>query len=111
MNYNNKKFRPVVTSKNGQTTADTVFEYKQEGFILSCEYNGKNILKGQLLGLVEKNGKINFRYQQIDTKGQLMTGICESVPKILSNGKLRLHEKWKWTSGDFSSGNSILEEI
>jgi len=111
MNYNNKKFSPVVTSKNAQTTTDTVFEYKQEGFMLSCEYHGKNILKGQLLGLVEKNGKIVMRYQQIDAKGQLMTGICESVPEILSNGKLRLHEKWKWTSGDFSNGNSVLEEI
>ncbi|PKD20028.1 hypothetical protein APR41_15260 [Salegentibacter salinarum] len=27
------------------------------------------------------------------------------------NGKLRLYESWKWTSGDKSSGNSILEEL
>ena len=25
--------------------------------------------------------------------------------------KIRLHENWKWTSGDKSEGNSIIEEI
>jgi hypothetical protein len=29
----------------------------------------------------------------------------------LGNGKIRLHETWQWTSGDFSSGTSIIEEI
>jgi hypothetical protein len=29
----------------------------------------------------------------------------------MENGKLRMHESWQWTSGDFSSGNSIIEEI
>lgn len=26
-------------------------------------------------------------------------------------GKILLHETWEWTSGDFSSGISIIEEI
>jgi hypothetical protein len=29
----------------------------------------------------------------------------------MKNGKIRLHEKWQWTSGDGSKGESILEEI
>lgn len=39
-----------------------------------------------------------------------MTGICHSIPEILSNGKIRLHETWEWTSGDLSKGQSIIEE-
>ncbi len=27
------------------------------------------------------------------------------------NGEMRKHETWKWTSGDKSKENSILEEI
>lgn len=27
-----------------------------------------------------------------------------------SNGKIRLHETWEWTSGDQSKGQSIIEE-
>lgn len=40
-----------------------------------------------------------------------MTGICRSTPEILEDGRIRLHEEWIWTSGDQSSGKSIIEEI
>jgi hypothetical protein len=43
--------------------------------------------------------------------GTLQTGICQSKPEILANGRVRLHETWKWTSGDFSEGTSMIEEI
>lgn len=111
MNYNNKKFRPVLNSENGETTEETIFEYKQVGSILTSEYQGGRILKGHLIGLVDVDGKIEMRYHQINQKGELMTGICHSTPEILKNGKVRLHESWKWTSGDLSSGKSILEEV
>jgi hypothetical protein len=52
-----------------------------------------------------------MRYHQVNTKGELMTGICFSTPEILLNGKIRLHEKWEWTSGDKSVGESIIEEL
>jgi hypothetical protein len=29
----------------------------------------------------------------------------------ISNGKIRLHENWQWTSGDLSEGHSIVEEV
>ena len=111
INYNNKKFRPVQNSDNGAVSAQTVFEYKQEGNILTAIYSGGEIVKGQLIGLVDENGKINMRYQQVNKTGLLQTGICESTPEVLGSGKIRLHEKWKWTSGDCSQGTSILEEV
>jgi hypothetical protein len=51
-----------------------------------------------------------MRYHQINDQDKLMTGICISTPEILENGKIRLHENWKWTSGDYSKGSSIIEE-
>lgn len=109
-NYHNKKFKPVQNSKNGEITDDTIFEYQQIGNMLSCLYSGSKIKKGHLIGLVDENGHIEIRYHQINNNGQLMTGICHSTPEILANGKIRLHEKWQWTSGDKSKGESILEE-
>jgi hypothetical protein len=111
MNYDGKKFKPIQNSENGETSGDTVFEYKQNGNILTSEYQGGQIRKGHLIGLVGSNGNIDMRYQQINTKGQLMTGVCLSKPEVTNNGKIRLHEEWQWTSGDKSSGKSILEEI
>ncbi|WP_338763244.1 n-acetylglutamate synthase [Bernardetia sp. ABR2-2B] len=111
MNYNNKKFRPVSNTDNGETSSETMFEYKQEGNILTSTYSGGKIIKGHLIGLVDEDGNIDMRYHQVNEKGELMTGICNSRPEILENGKIRLHETWQWTSGNNSKGNSILEEI
>jgi hypothetical protein len=111
MKYEGKKFRPVYNSVNGETSSETIFQYHQEGNILTCDYSGGKILKGHLIGLVEEDGSINMRYHQINKQGKLMTGICNSVPEIQENGKIRLHETWGWTSGDFSKGESVLEEI
>ena len=111
MNYNNKKFRPIVNSENGETSADTIFVYKQVGNILTSTYKGGQIVSGHLIGLVDDEGNIEMRYHQVNTKGELMTGFCHSKPEIMSSGKIKLHETWQWTSGDNSKGKSVLEEI
>ncbi len=110
INYNNKIFRPISNTENGETSNETVFQYKQVGDILTSEYSGGKIIKGHLIGLVDENGNIDMRYHQVNDKGELMTGICKSTPELLANGKIRLHEEWEWTSGDKSKGTSIIEE-
>lgn len=111
MNYHGKKFRAITNSSNGEITEDTIFEYFQSGRILTCEYSGRNIMKGHLLGYVDDFGNIDMRYHQIDPAGKIKTGVCFSKPEIMEDGKIRLHEDWKWTCGDHSSGQSVLEEI
>ena len=110
INYNNKIFRPIVNSENGETSNKTIFLYKQVGNILTSEYSGGKIISGHLIGIVDKNGNIEMFYHQVNDKNEIMTGICNSKPEILENGKIRLHENWKWTSGDKSKGKSTIEE-
>ncbi len=111
IDYNNKKFRPIQNSENGETSAETVFEYQQHGNVLTSSYTGGQIRTGHLMGLVDEDGNIEMCYHQVNHKGELMTGVCFSKPEILANGKIRLHETWQWTSGDKSEGSSVLEEI
>ena len=111
MNYNNKQFRPIPNSENGELSSETIFTYKQEGAILTSEYSGGQITKGHLIGLVDESGNIEIRYHQLNKRGELMTGTCQSKPEILENGKIRLHENWAWTCGDYSKGTSTLEEL
>jgi hypothetical protein len=111
INYNNRKFKPLFNSDNGEVSNDMVFHYLQEGSVLTCTYEGENIEKGHLIGLVDENGCIQMSYHQINKKGELMTGICSSVPERMNNGKILLNESWQWTSGNQSKGKSILEEI
>lgn len=110
MNYNDKKFRPISNTANGETSNETLFYYKQVGNVLTSEYSGGKIKHGQLIGLVDHLGNIDMRYQQVNDKNELMTGICKSKPEILENGKIRLYENWEWTSGEKSKGTSIIEE-
>lgn len=42
---------------------------------------------------------------------KVKTGKCHSVPAVLKNGKIELSEKWAWTSGDFSKGESLPAEV
>jgi hypothetical protein len=110
-NYNDKKFKSVKNTGNGETSEKTIFHYKQKGNIVTSKYSGGKIIEGHLIGLVSSNGEIEMRYHQINNKGTLMTGRCKSIPELLSNGKIRLHEEWEWTSGDKTKGNSIIEEL
>jgi hypothetical protein len=111
MNYHNKCFRPISNTNNGESSSETVFEYRQDGKILTSTYSGGKIVSGHLLAVVDEKGHIDMRYHHVNSEGQLMTGICKSTPEILPNGKIRLHEKWRWTAGDCSEGESILEEV
>jgi hypothetical protein len=52
-----------------------------------------------------------MRYQHVNKQNELMTGRCHSVPERLPDGRLRMHESWQWTSGDNSSGESVIEEV
>lgn len=111
INYHNRRFKPIFNSDNGVVSAGMIFHYQQTGNILSCSYNGENIIKGHLIGKVNPSGCIDMSYHQVNIEGQIMTGLCKSIPEILPNGKIRLHEDWQWTSGDKSRGKSILIEI
>jgi hypothetical protein len=110
INYDNKVFNPVSNSENGEVDLSMKFVYKQEGNIVTSTYAGGRIRTGHLIALVDEHGGLDMRYHQINIQGEIMTGICKSTPEIMPNGKLRLHEKWRWTAGDFSEGESILEE-
>jgi hypothetical protein len=110
-NYHNKKFSAVSNTPNGETSAQTIFHYKQEGNVVTAHYTGGSVVTGHLIGVVDDKGVIDMRYHQVNLRGELMTGICHSVPELMSNGKIRLHETWQWTSGDKSKGESVIEEL
>ena len=111
INYNDKTFRTVFNSDNGEVSTETVFHYQQHGFLVSATYTGGSIIFGHLIGLVDADGIMDLRYHHVNDSGEIMTGICTSTPQQLPNGRIRLYEKWKWTSGDGSEGESVVEEV
>ena len=111
ISYDGRKFRSIQNSATGEVGRETVFHYHQSGNIVTAEYSGGDIVSGHLIALCDGNGGLDMRYHHINKRGELMTGVCRSTPEILADGRIRLDERWQWTSGDMSSGESILEEI
>ncbi|NGP90220.1 n-acetylglutamate synthase [Fodinibius halophilus] len=111
INYDGRCFRSVKNSENGEVDGKTIFYYHQQGDIVWADYRGGGVQRGTLIAKVVNNHCLDMRYSHINSKGELMTGRCFSTPEQLNDGRLRMHEKWQWTCGDRSEGESIIEEI
>lgn len=111
INYDNKTFASVENSETGEVSGETVFHYHQKDDLVWAEYAGGSIRFGNLIAKVTNGDCLEMRYQHLNASGELMTGKCRSTPEILHDGRIRLFEKWQWTSGDLSEGASIVEEI
>ncbi len=110
MNLHHKQFKALSNSNTGEVSDDTIFEYFQENNIIWANYSGGQIIKGFLIGTI-KDDQLHFSYQHINSNGEIMTGVCDSIASINENKKIILNEKWQWTCKDFSKGTSLLIEI
>ena len=111
IDYDGRHFSLVRNSSGGEVGSETVFHYHQSGNVVWAEYSGGEIVRGHLIARRDAEGGLDMRYQHLNVRGDLMTGVCRSRPELLPDGRIRLHEKWKWTSGDLSEGESVLEEM
>lgn len=111
INYDGKAFASTENSATGEVSNATTFHYHQKDDLVWAEYAGGAIRFGNLIAKVVENDCLEMRYQHLNVSGELMTGKCFSTPEILADGRIRLCEKWRWTSGDFSGGESTVEEI
>lgn len=111
VSYEGRRFRSVENSGTGEVGPETVFAYRQSGDVVSATYEGGGVRSGVLIAKVDSEGNLDARYAHVNASGGLMTGECRTTPEVLPDGRLRLHEEWRWTSGDGSSGRSVVEEI
>jgi GNAT superfamily N-acetyltransferase len=111
INFNGKRFTTYNNSSNGEVNNETVFNYHQKGNNIWADYSGGSIVNGYLLGSTNKNGELEFNYMHKNTENIIRTGKCNSKPEKMDNGRIKMNEKWEWTNGDKSKGESIIIEI
>ena len=107
--YDGRRFAAVASTGSGDVNGATVFAYHQRGGVVWATYEGGAVAMGTLVATADAEGRLDMRYAHVDARGTIRTGTCRTVPEVLPDGRLRLHETWQWTDG--GTGTSILEEI
>ena len=110
VDLNDKIFVSVANTENGEVNEETIFHYYQKDNYIWAEYLGGKIIKGFLVGYISEDNILHFCYHHINNEYDIRTGKCTSTPKILEDGRVELSEKWEWTNGDKSKGESKIVE-
>jgi hypothetical protein len=111
VDYDARVFRSVANSDGGDVDGETTFQYHQRDNVVWATYAGGSVVFGTLLAKVDDSGHLDMRYQHVSVDGSFKSGRCHSRPERLPDGRLRLHERWRWTDGADGEGESIIEEI
>ena len=111
INLNKRIFKAISNSDSGEVSEDTLFHYYQNENIISAEYSGGQIIKGNLIGKQLNNGDFDFVYQHINFNNEIKIGKCLSKAILQNNGKIKLLEKWQWLCDNMLQGESELIEI
>ena len=95
--------------EQGEASAETVFEYHQDGDLIWATYKGGAVRLGFLVGTRDAD-TLDFRYVQLNELGETASGHCSTRISALPDGRLRLNESWVWESKP-GSGVSAVEEL
>ena len=103
------RMRVVSTAEGGEVNSETLFEFAQDGSVVSARYAGGKVQLGYLVGTISAE-ILSFRYAQVDYNGRLDGGYSTCEIGRMADGRLRLAEHFKWDSRE-GSGTNIYEEI
>lgn len=104
-------FRSVGNSPNGEVTGGTRFRYHEEADRIWGDYAGGGVDRGRLSGRRLSGTEFEFTYRHVNPSGEERTGECRSEIRAGADGRLRIRERWRWTCGDRSAGESEIEEV
>lgn len=92
----------------GEASTATVFEYHEDDGVIWARYEGGVVRLGFLVGM-RHGDRLEFRYSQLNVKGETSNGRCATTISSLPDGRIRLDEDWSWESKP-GSGISAVEE-
>lgn len=97
------------TAANGVVGGDTRLRFRQLGSRVIARYGGGSIARGVLVGSIDGN-RLVFRYGQVEVDGAVHGGrsVCEVERR--ANGRLRIIERFTWTTRS-GSGVNVFDEL
>lgn len=109
-NFNNKKFALIQNSENGQVNTQTIFEYKQNGNLVTADYFGGTIKYGKIIADLQGD-KLSMLYQCLTTDNELKAGKAIAEISVSENEKIKLKLNWEWLTNGNDKGTSEYIEI
>lgn len=105
IDFNNKIFSLVANTENGKVSNETIFEYKQEGDMVTANYYGGTIRYGKIIAILQ-NRQLNMLYQCLTTSNELKAGKAIAEISFTENGKMKLTLNWEWLGSKNDKGVS-----
>lgn len=105
-NYDGRRFRSDAEGDGDAALAT----YHQSGNLLWGEFVGGRAHRGSLNGNCAPDGCLEFGYSMV-LDDAIVVGHCWSTPEVLTDGRIRLRERWRRFAPEPSSGVSFLEEV
>ena len=110
INFNGKKFVLLENSKTGTVTSATIFEYKQDGDLVTADYHGGIIKYGKIIARIEGK-KLIMLYQCITKENEMKAGKAIAEISLTDNDKIKLKLDWQWLTDDLATGTSEYIEL
>ena len=109
-NFHNKTFTLLENSEKGTVNADTIFEYQQDGNLVTADYHGGLIRYGSIIARLHDD-KLHLRYQCLTTDDELKSGKAIANITYDKNERILLQLNWEWIGGVEGKGTSVYIEV
>lgn len=110
IDYDGRMFRSAAPETAGRDGHGPTGHYHQEGHVVWAEFAGGKVVRGSLVGTCGPDGTLRLAYSQLLADGRTVAGRCTSVPTVLDDGRIRLHEHWERYGEHAGTGVSVIEE-
>ncbi len=110
VDFNNKTFALLDNSEKGTVNTDTIFEYKQDGSLVTADYEGGTVRYGKIIARLE-GAKLHMRYHCLTTEDVLKSGKAIAKVSFNEQSKILLHLDWEWLDGGGEKGRSVYVEV
>ena len=97
------------TAADGVVDADTRLQFIQKGSRVAARYTGGRVRRGWLSGRIT-GAELVFRYAQVESSGAVHGGHSRCLVERLSSGRLRIIERFTWTSRA-GCGTNVFDEL
>ena len=109
INLHGRRMYVSSTAATGVVDADTRLHFIQKGTRVAARYTGGRVKRGWLSGRLS-GAELEFRYAQVESSGAVQGGHSHCVVECLSSGRVRIIERFTWTSRP-GSGTNVFDEF